>query len=60
VAPTRLPGVSWLLDRVYGTFARNRIWLGHWVGRPCENGACAVKSADREVEVPSPAGRGLG
>lgn len=36
VAPTRLPGVSWLLDRAYAWFARNRLRL---TGR-CEEGAC--------------------
>ncbi len=36
VAPTRLPGVSWLLDRAYAWFARNRLRL---TGR-CEDGAC--------------------
>lgn len=36
VAPTRLPGVSRLLDRAYAWFARNRLRL---TGR-CEDGAC--------------------
>ena len=44
VAPTRLPVVSWLLDRAYGTFARNRTWLGSLFGRPCKSVACVVKS----------------
>lgn len=36
VAPTRLPGLSWLLDRAYDLFARNRLRL---TGR-CEDAAC--------------------
>lgn len=36
VAPTRLPGVSWVLDRAYDVFARNRLRL---TGR-CEEGVC--------------------
>ena len=36
VAPTRLPGISYLLDRAYAWFARNRLRL---TGR-CEDGAC--------------------
>ena len=36
VAPTRLPGVSWLLDRAYAWFARNRLRL---TGR-CDDGSC--------------------
>jgi predicted DCC family thiol-disulfide oxidoreductase YuxK len=36
VAPTRLPGISWLLDRAYDVFARNRLRL---TGR-CEDDAC--------------------
>ncbi|WP_422931073.1 thiol-disulfide oxidoreductase DCC family protein [Singulisphaera sp. PoT] len=30
VAPTRWPGISWLLDRAYQVFARNRL---RWTGR---------------------------
>jgi len=41
VAPTRLPGVSWLLDRAYAWFARNRLRL---TGR-CEDGACGRGSS---------------
>lgn len=38
VAPTRLPGVSHLLDLAYRAFARNRLRL---TGR-CRDGACPV------------------
>ena len=38
VAPTRLPGVSHLLDLAYRVFARNRLRL---TGR-CRDGACGV------------------
>ena len=40
VAPTRLPGLSWLLDRAYDVFARNRLRL---TGR-CADGACGLGS----------------
>ncbi len=42
VAPTRLPGVRWVLDRMYGVFARNRAGLGRWFGHRCEDGGCAM------------------
>jgi predicted DCC family thiol-disulfide oxidoreductase YuxK len=42
VAPTRLPGIRGLLDRMYGAFARNRVALGRWFGRRCESGVCAA------------------
>jgi len=35
---SRLPGVSWLADRAYEVFARNRL---HLTGR-CKDGVCAV------------------
>jgi predicted DCC family thiol-disulfide oxidoreductase YuxK len=38
VAPTRLPGLSWLCDVGYRLFARNRLKL---TGR-CKDGVCAV------------------
>jgi predicted DCC family thiol-disulfide oxidoreductase YuxK len=41
VAPTRLPVVGWVLDRMYGAFARNRAGLGRWFGRRCQNGVCS-------------------
>ena len=41
VAPTRLPGISWLADRAYEAFARNRLRL---TGR-CRDGVCSVPSA---------------
>ncbi len=45
VVPTRLPVVSWMLDRDYGAFARHRAWLGQMVGGPCKSVACVAKSA---------------
>ena len=44
VAPTRLPIIRGVLDRMYGLFARNRIRLGRLLGRECESGACMVKT----------------
>ncbi len=38
VAPTRLPGIRWLMDVGYRLFARNRLRL---TGR-CEAGACTI------------------
>lgn len=38
VALSRLPGISWVLDRAYAVFARNRLRL---TGR-CSEGACEV------------------
>lgn len=43
MVPTRLPVVSWFLDRAYGAFARNRNWLGGLVDPSCKSVACAVK-----------------
>jgi predicted DCC family thiol-disulfide oxidoreductase YuxK len=40
VAPAGLPGVSWVLDRMYGVFAHNRVRLGRLFGRSCESGKC--------------------
>ena len=45
VAPTRLPGISWLLDRAYDGFARNRL------RRP---GRCRDGSCDRGSSTASP------
>jgi predicted DCC family thiol-disulfide oxidoreductase YuxK len=42
VAPTRLPVVRWVLDRMYGAFARNRAGLGRWLGRGCQSGVCSI------------------
>ena len=44
VAPTRLPIVRGMLDRMYGVFARNRIRLGRLFGRKCESGVCMVNT----------------
>jgi predicted DCC family thiol-disulfide oxidoreductase YuxK len=33
VWPTRLPAISWVLDRLYRLFARHRAGLGRWFGR---------------------------
>lgn len=41
VALTRVPGVSWALDRAYSWFARNRLRI---TGRDaCEGGTCGVR-----------------
>ena len=45
VAPTRWPVVRWVLDRMYGIFARNRIRWGRFLGRRCESGKCAIMPA---------------
>jgi predicted DCC family thiol-disulfide oxidoreductase YuxK len=42
VAPTRLPVINWLTDKMYGAFARNRVWLGRLFGRRCDDNTCAV------------------
>jgi predicted DCC family thiol-disulfide oxidoreductase YuxK len=44
VAPTRLPGVSHLVDLAYRVFARNRLRL---TGR-CASDACAVHAGPRK------------
>jgi predicted DCC family thiol-disulfide oxidoreductase YuxK len=44
VAPTRLPVVRWVLDRLYGLFARHRVRLGKLFGRKCESGTCGVST----------------
>jgi len=49
VAPTRLPGISSLLDLGYRLFARNRLKL---TGR-CKTGVCRVPS-DSAVAGPAP------
>ncbi len=38
VAPTRWPGIRWILDLGYGLFARHRLRL---TGR-CDHGACSL------------------
>jgi predicted DCC family thiol-disulfide oxidoreductase YuxK len=42
LAPTAWPGVSWIADRAYGVFARNRLRIGKLFGRECPDGACVV------------------
>jgi predicted DCC family thiol-disulfide oxidoreductase YuxK len=57
VAPTRWPVVRWVLDGMYGIFARNRIRWGRLLGRPCESGKCTsmpVPSGREPTESPSP------
>jgi predicted DCC family thiol-disulfide oxidoreductase YuxK len=44
VGLTRLPGVSSVLERAYGVFARNRL---RWTGR-CADGQCAVTPSPSE------------
>ncbi len=45
IAPTNWPGLRWLADKGYGWFARNRVRIGNWLGKPsCENGRCAVRN----------------
>jgi predicted DCC family thiol-disulfide oxidoreductase YuxK len=58
MAPTRLPVVSWFLDRAYDAFARNRTWLGGILEPSCTGGACAAKpvaSPRRAVGAPAAA-----
>jgi predicted DCC family thiol-disulfide oxidoreductase YuxK len=52
VAPAGLPGVHWTLDKLYGVFASNRVWLGAFFGRSCESGKCAVRPKTT-VQMPS-------
>lgn len=40
LAPTGWPGLRWLADRGYEWFARNRMTIGHWLGRRCDSSAC--------------------
>jgi predicted DCC family thiol-disulfide oxidoreductase YuxK len=47
-ALTRLPGFSWLTERAYDTFARNRL---RWTGR-CEEDVCTPRL--RAESSPSP------
>jgi monofunctional biosynthetic peptidoglycan transglycosylase len=49
VALTRLPGIAWLLDRLYRWFARNRLRL---TGR-CVDGACEVRQVPAQPHVPA-------
>jgi len=44
LAPTRWPGLRWLADRAYRTFARNRL---RWTGRAsdCDSERCALLDA---------------
>ena len=46
VAPTRIPGVRWLADSVYRSFARNRAALGRLVEQRCSDERCAEKPSD--------------
>ena len=48
VAPTRLPGVRYLSDRLYRWFARNRLALGSLIDRSCRNGNCNIADARRD------------
>jgi predicted DCC family thiol-disulfide oxidoreductase YuxK len=40
VAPTAWPGLRWLADRGYEWFARNRLAIGHILGRHYDAGSC--------------------
>jgi predicted DCC family thiol-disulfide oxidoreductase YuxK len=51
VMPTRLPGVRWVLDRMYDVFARNRVRLGRLFGRTCEHGSCAAPTSPEKRET---------
>jgi predicted DCC family thiol-disulfide oxidoreductase YuxK len=44
IAPIGLPGIHWAFDRMYGVFARHRIWLGTFLSRKCQNGKCKTFS----------------
>ena len=43
LAPTRWPLLRAVSDRLYASFARNRVSWGQFFGRSCDNGSCAVK-----------------
>ncbi len=42
VAPMQWPILCWVVDVIYGIFARNRIRLGRLLGRGCTSGGCAI------------------
>ena len=42
LAPTGWPGLSWIADRAYGVFARNRLRIGRLFGRECPDDACGL------------------
>lgn len=56
VAPTRWPVVRWVLDGMYGVFARNRMSWGRLLGRQCEGTKCGVGAvpSHREPVKPPP------
>jgi predicted DCC family thiol-disulfide oxidoreductase YuxK len=54
VAPTRWPIVRWVLDVMYGIFARNRIRWGRLLGRGCESGKCAIMPVAPDGEPTKP------
>ena len=43
LAPTGWPGLRWIADRGYEWFARNRLAIGRWFGRPCETACVAPR-----------------
>ena len=49
VRMSRLPGLSWLLDRGYQSFAKNRLRL---TGR-CDDGACTVPGSQTQSSTPT-------
>lgn len=43
LAPTGWPVLRPVFDGLYRLFAKHRVRIGHWFGRPrCESGACRV------------------
>lgn len=46
LAPTGWPGLRGLFDFLYETFAKNRVKLGRWCGRSCEDACSPVPPRD--------------
>ena len=44
LAPTAWPGVRWLADALYRTFARHRLAFSRIFGRKCDPGHCSIHS----------------
>jgi predicted DCC family thiol-disulfide oxidoreductase YuxK len=49
-AATRLPGLKWAADRLYGWFARNRTALGRFLEPRCREGECTISRDSRTSE----------
>ena len=50
-APTGLPGLRWIADRLYAAFARNRGTLGRFAGGGCAHGTCGTGDASGSAKA---------